>query len=365
MERDTIRKRATFDLPYPKEQLYFKKEDKTNKFKDKTDRLNATDVKTYVKAKRLHFEIDNSAFRDIVFTECNFHNKGGTTNATIDRITFERCDFIKNFMGSTLYLRVEFKHCKFSRCDFMNSDFKECLFIDCEFKECTAYRTRFIETLIDPIEFIKSIQVPRYNLSASSNDEKTLIEREWKRLILFSATQLFLSNKAISNSDYTDKSLFELKKAETNVLKDKILYGNNIESAKKQSFLNIISNNKKDILYYFFNWLNLSLTNGGTSLNKLMMILLIIVPVIGFTIGFLNIQYHETTIQYPDTTFTYNNFKMFLDNIPHALGIFLGLEYSEYSASCSNEYWILLAFTLLGLIWYALLLPVLIRKIYQ
>jgi uncharacterized protein YjbI with pentapeptide repeats len=344
MERDTIRKRATFDLPYPKVQLYFTREDKVYKFKNKTEKLVDTDVKTYVKAKRLHFEIDNSSFRDIVFTECSFHNKGGTTNAMIDRITFERCHFIKNIMGSTLYLRVEFKHCKFERCDFMNSDFKECLFIDCEFKECTAYRTRFIETLIDPVAFIKSIQVPNYNLSASSNDEKILIEREWKRLILFSATQLFLSNKAISNSDYTDSSLVELKKAENNLLKDEILYGKNIEIAQKKSFWNIFLKNKKDSLYYFFNWLNLCLTNGGTSFYKLMNILLILVPIISFKMGFLNIKYHETKIQYPntDTIFTYGNFERFIDNIPHALGIFLGLEYSEYQASCSNEYWVLL-----------------------
>jgi len=360
---DEERKRATFGMAYPMEDVIFVREDKYTNFSSVTSKISQTDLKAFVKNKRLSFNLNFATLSDIIFEECNFHNMQGKEMAKINKISFENCVFKKSIMGTTEYFRVIFKKCMFERCDFMNADVKECIFEDCEFTECTAYHMHFIDTEINPTTFIKSIIVPKYNFDSINTNEKILIEREWVRVRLYLASQLFKSNNSLNNSFYSDKALLELKKAELILQKDIIDYGKDESSSIAISTIQKLTA-LKTWVNYFTKLLIVKLTDGGTSLFKLLYMASIITVLCSFLICFTNISYQNDKFKVTYIAIG-DLIGEAINNIPLVLSLFLGFGFSSFNTTSSIEYWGLAAITIFGLFWYALIIPVVIRKIYR
>lgn len=358
---DKVYKRATFGTLYPSDDVTFLNEDRKDNFKNKTDEITVDAVKRIVNSKRMTFDLDNKSFEDIIFKESNFHNAHGDSITKIDLIKFKGCDFKKCFFGSVYYEKVKFTNCTFERCDFMNADFSNCDFKNCTFKKCSGYNVRFNYSDLDPTSFLESIVVPIYNFDGLSSGEKKGAEREWIRTRISIARQLLKSSIEICNSSYSDKCIYEIKKEESKERFDILFYGESITNTTG----NFMSGNWFfKIFKLIWNWIKsaiLFITRGGTSLSGLGIALIVLVAFISLFLSCSEVSYANHLLKVSeDESYVFGVIK----NLPHAFSLFLTYGYSSFSSSSPLVYLWLNCISAVGLIWYALSIAVIVRRIH-
>jgi hypothetical protein len=252
-------------------------------------------------------------------------------------------------MGTCDYSKVRFVRCRFEKCDFSDAEFLQCIFDDCEFFDCTGERVLFDRTEIDPMRFLKGYVFPKDNYSGASEIQRQLHEGEWQESKYRIAGQLFRSNNEAFDSGFADAALKELKSARLNQRLYKI--------SKKQ-------HSRTDRIASFFERLNLSLTEGGTSIRRLLLFAGIFVLFIPPWLDYVQVNLYSKEMQLR-TTGILDWSRDYLFAIPSSGGLFLGFGYGAFESHSVCGAWSLFAITALGITWYALIIPVLIRKVYR
>ncbi len=362
---DPVIKRATFGVNYPLTDLEITKENKHDEFESIS--LKGGGKKRFIRSSRLNFEkLDNCSLKSLVFERSAFHHTHGIRPSEVTLISFADCDFIQTFMGGTIYKRVIFRRCTFNKCDFMDTEFIECKFDNCIFKNCTAFRTIFSETLIDPKAIYENIPVPEYNFSSADEYLKKEIKREWIDVKLALGQQLLKTSSQVFNTNNIDESSYILKKAEFFKTFDKIVhpteYLKNINGVKPKCH--------KTIWYILNNSLNLMLsgvtlfvTRGGTSFQRLIITGFILTLIISFHLSSMDIYYGETSLKCSKNEFL-QCLNHMISNIPYSISLLFGFGFSTFKFAKFLA-WNVVIYALIGVAWYALLLHIIVRKVYR
>ena len=337
-DKDTDPKRATFNTNYPisTSLIILKSSLQYKTLMQKSPELQ--DLK-------IQFDYKQANNGKCTFSRCQFYIDTNELNV-IKQITFKGCIFDHCFLGSVDYQNVRFEHCSFKNCDFSNSRFEYCVFDQCTFVKCSAYHPEFISTEITP-SFLTGIVLLSENYDTLTPE----IEDSFHYMKLGVAKKVYNSNNSIDSHTLSDQSLFELKKAEYVYLKRLV----RIQFSKKEC-LNAIGNG----VYIPFKWLNLKLTNGGTSLLKLL----------GYSILFIlivNLYFSNSSITDTNYIFTISDNALvnYLKWLPRTTSIFLAYGYTAYSSHSWLQHFFVNFCVVLGLLSYAMVISVLIRKIYK
>lgn len=253
-DRDPNRRRATFGVSYPLWEIAIEKSD------DLHTKLPARFEKTKrrsVQGVRFHLRVPNLIFSDADFHECKFHRPDARGKSKLLGSTFKNCTFERCMLGGTLFLHVTFEGCKFFRCDLGASQFKECQFLDCMFTECTAENASFVATEVDPTALLRGMPPPVYNYEEPIPDgEATAAEvaADWVEVRRKLAAQLLRSNTEIHHTSYSDRGLFELKRAEVKA---------RLEALRAHPLKEGVARLPLRITQVFAAWLVLNATKGG------------------------------------------------------------------------------------------------------
>lgn len=362
---DPVIKRATFGVNYPLTDVEITKENKTDGFESISEAGGGK--KRFIRESRLNFEqLDNCSLKNLIFERSAFHHNHGIKPSEITLISFVDCNFIQTFMGGTIYKRVIFRRCSFNKCDFMDTEFIECRFENCIFENCTAFRTIFTETLIDPKAIYENIPVPEYNFSSVDESKIKEIKREWIDVKLALGQQLLKTSSQVFNTNNIDESSYILKKAEFYKTLDKISH----PTEYLKNINGVTPRYPKTIWYILTNSLNLMLsgvtllvTRGGTSFQRLIITGFILTLIISFHLSRMDIYYGETSLKFGENGF-FQCLKHIISNIPYSISLLFGFGFSAFSFAKSLA-WSIVIYALIGVAWYALLLHIIVRKVYR
>ncbi|NCI51372.1 pentapeptide repeat-containing protein [Sediminibacterium roseum] len=330
-------KRATFNTPYPPDssRLIFN---------------SITEYRTFVASYsqivdcQIQFKYKEANNPPCTFNRCQFYIKGAEN--IIAKQTFKDCTFFQCFLGSVEFKNVRFERCFFRGCDFTNSRFEYCVFDQCEFEICSAYHPDFINTEISS-KFIKSlIFFSHHYLTAGKS-----LKQDFVYAKLGVAKKIYNSNNSIDHHAFSDESLHELKRLELkDVARQQRL---NWEKRKYGTFF-------FNLIYTVFKFVNITFTNGGTSLLKILSWTLALIVGLNFYFAASGIQ----DINYPFPA-GHTWFINYLKWLPRTTSIFLGYGYSSFIAFSWWQAFIINCCVLWGLLSYAMLISVLIRKVYK
>lgn len=165
------------------------------------------------------------------------------------------------------------------------------------------------------------------------------------------AKKIYNSNTSVNNHQFSDMSLFALKRAEL----DYLMFISKLDFKLK---------NWKSLIKLYINigfiWFNLLTTNGGTSLKRLFLSFFVILFISNFFIfhsGMQNTTYKLCT--------SGNDVLLFFKAIPMTLSVLLGYGYTGFQYLNTYQFVLVNILCLIGLIFYAILISVIIRKIYK
>lgn len=101
-------------------------------------------------------DFKNKYFEGYVFTECDIYgdNKG-------IRITFKECEFRKVCFGYATFKNIKFIGCSFIECSFSMASFENCQFNNCTYNKISysGNETKFKNTYIEPNKFLSALYV--------------------------------------------------------------------------------------------------------------------------------------------------------------------------------------------------------------
>jgi hypothetical protein len=254
-------------------------------------------------------------------------------------------------LGGTLFRQVTFESCKFVRCDFGTSRFEESHFLDCNFAECTAENASFLATEIDPTAFLDGMLAPLYNYTDSVPDGEETAEQvadAWTEVRRKLAAGLLRSNTDIHHTGYADRGLFELKRAE---LKARVLRIRTLKGGATRWPLRAAQ--------VFSAWLLLYATKGGTSLLRLFLIGIAIVPLYA-----LMLSHSHVTFMSQDCYLNSWEPSLVSQQLARAASLFLAIGYTAFCGGRTATILLTLG-ALVGLFWYALVAAVVIHRVYR
>lgn len=256
------------------------------------------------------------------------------------------------------FYRVRFIDCTFERCDFQNAEFSECVLERCQFTECSAQQALFLRTEIDPIAFLSGIAFPGYNLTDKAPGLVRQIQREWHQVRLRLAEQLFRSNSEIFHSHHSDTGLLQLKRAQLAAMVDLWRHGASRYDAQPLSLLEALKRDPGGPVRALLRRLNLALTAGGTSIRNLACVLLVLMLVYPFVLSSLPITYGGAGC-------TLASLGDYLRLALASASLLLGFGFTAFSGVGLAATGALVVAGVFGVSWYALLIPVLIHRVYR
>jgi hypothetical protein len=346
---DPNRRRATFHLTYPVLEIVLEKTaDLIEKLPPRFEngRRTLTGIRFFIKVPDLFF--GNSDFK-----QCKFHRPADNGDSRVAGTTFADCTFEKTVFGGTLYRHVRFERCAFRRCDFGMSQFIDCHFHSCSFVECTGEHVSFSATEISPDEIMSGIVVPLYNYGPDCDGEpnRGTLESQWLEIRRALAAQLLKSNGEIHNTRHCDAALVQLKTSELqlryNLLKHRPISGESswwVSDASRCGFL----------------WLILFLTKGGTSAARLIGLAVLAIPTYAALLAWSCITFQGRACHLASFQWS-----AIVQEVAYASSLFLAVGYTAFAGSTVYETVFLIIGAALGLIWYALLAAVVIRRVYR
>jgi len=351
-------RRATYGVPYPRtdgaDLLIETKQD----IADKIPVLAADSTKRRVLARRVSVRVKLRNFDDVAFHDCNFHDQHGKGPANIAEITFRGCEFRRSFFGTVHFHRVRFIDCTFERCDFQNAEFSECVLERCQFTECSAQQALFLRTEVDPAAFLSGIVFPVYNLTGKAPELVRQIQREWQQVRLRLSEQLFRSNSEIFHSQHSDAGLLALKRAQHSAAVDLWRHGASRYDAQPLSLFEALRRDPGGPIRATLRWLNLVLTAGGTSIRNLACVLVILILAYPFLLSSLPITYGGANC-------TLESLRDYVRLALASASLLLGFGFTAFSGVGLAATSALVLAGVFGVSWYALLIPVLIRRVYR
>ena len=249
------------------------------------------------------FDLEGKSIKNVTFRTCHFHIKYfedknkpvGTQQLNIKKLTFRNCNFAGSFLGGIGYINCRFIDCSFSRCDFESSLFSGCTLENCNFVHCTAWNISFVETSIDPKAFLSGIFLPIENFNGISDGGEGYIRAQGKhkKTMFEISEQLVKSLTNTLHSSYFDNALYYAKYYENRLGFEKVRNASRYD-AIGQGKLVKVSLRAKDAVLLTAGWISLIVTRGGTSLWRLLAILvtfvLLVFPI--FTSFHNDVKYH-------------------------------------------------------------------------
>lgn len=349
-DRDPTRRRATFGVGYP---LWEVSIEKSEDLHTKLPARFETTMRRSVQGVRFHLRAPHLIFSDADFCECKFHKPDDQNESRISGSTFRNCTFKRCMLGGTLFRQVTFSGSTFSHCDFGDSEFTECQFIDCEFCECTAEGASFVTTEVDPTAFLQGMPPPLYNYGHGVPDGEataTQVAADWVEVRRKLAAQLLRSNIGIYHTGNSDRGLFELKRAELRV---------RLETLWADPLKEGVARLPVRAIQVFVAWLVLNATRGGTSLSRLFLTAMFTVPLYALLLSISSVTFMNQDCHL-------NSFgpSGVLQQLARATSLFLAIGYTAFSGGTLATV-LLTAAASVGLLWYALVAAVVIRRVYR
>ncbi len=306
-----------------------------------------------VQGVRFHLLIQNLIFSDADFHECKFHRPAERDESKVLGLTFKNCTFDRCFLGGTLFRHVTFEHSTFFRCDLGGSEFDECQFLECKFTECTAENASFVVTEVDPTVLLRGMPAPVFNYKDTIPEGEANADQvaaDWVEVRRKLAAQLLKSNTEIHNTGHSDRGLFELKRAELKA---------SLESLRADPLKEGLLRLPVRAMQVFSAWVVLSATKGGTSLSRLFMGAMLIIPLYAFLLSkshvmFINQNCHLDSFEPSQVPL----------QLARATSLFLAIGYTAFSGGPLATV-LLTAAASLGLFWYALVAAVVIHRVYR
>jgi hypothetical protein len=248
---------------------------------------------------------------------------------------------------------VAFEGCTFNRCDFGGSKFDECQFVNCVFTECTAENASFVATEIDPTAFLKGVPPPVYNYENPVPDGEpnaSQVAADWVEVQRKLSAQLLRSNTEIYHSVNSDRGLFELKRADLN---------SRLQALQLPRSLKDLASLPLRATQVLLSWLVLHITKGGTSLSRLVLAATLAILAYAYLLShshvtFLTQDCHLNSFAPP----------LVLQQLARATSLFLAVGYGDFSGGPAATV-LLTAAASIGLFWYALLVEVVIHRVYR
>jgi len=331
-EKDIREKRATFGTYYPNRHITF---DSNLELEKIATREHKDLIKPKIFEKKITFNFIAKSIKNYYFYKCSFYYKHNLILNKIKKLTFQGCIF-KSY--------------------FSNTEFRNCVIEECKFINCSAENVIFNKTEIEPSSFLNGVTFPEYNLDNCSEEFIKKLRHDWKSIRYRIANSIYQSNMEISHSQFSDLSLYHLKKAELSYLWD-LLISKNLGEMNKGSL-------SKFSLFFrvIFIGLNILITKGGTSILRLLSAAIILIGIFNFVIGFSSINYGIYNMSYSSTT---PGIIKFVENIPKTLSLFFSFGFSLFNTETILDSFFLIIVPIFGLIWFAFLIPILLRRIYK
>jgi len=349
-DRDPTRRRATFGVFYPLLEITIEKsEDLHTKLPARFEQTKRRSVQ----GVRLHLRVPNLIFSDADFRECKFHRPDERGESNILGSTFKNCNFGRCMLGGTVFRHTTFEGCTFSRCDFGASEFNECQFVECRFTECTAENTSFLATEIDPTAFLSGMLPPVYNYVGDIPEGEATaaqVAEDWVEVRRKLAAQLLRSNTDIHHTGNSDRGLFELKRAEVKA---------RLETLRAQPLKEGFARLPVRAAQVLAGWVVLHATKGGTSLSRLFLAGIIVVPIYA-----LLLSKSHVTFMTQDCYLDSFGPSLVFQQLARAASLFFAIGYTAFSGGTLATI-LLTAGALLGLFWYALVAAVVIHRVYR
>lgn len=264
-ERDEERRRATYGLRYPLAELHLSGRADV----EAIPRVRPDDARRTLSERRLTFDLRNKTIDRVVFKECNFHDRKGKSTAEITSLTFRGCVFKYCIMGTTRYSRVRFEQCEFLKCDFVNAEFVECTFEECSFSQCTGESIWFVATLISPDDFLSGLEAPVYNFESADPSVIRDLRRSWREVRFRVAASIFASVATLADGNAADAALRHVKRERCFLDLDRWRFGDGARLTGMSRVKLLVRN--------MFDWTNLVVTGGGTSLMRTVVVLFFLV----------------------------------------------------------------------------------------
>jgi Pentapeptide repeats (9 copies) len=347
---DPTRRRATFGVPYPLWEIAI---EKSADIHTKLPARFETTKRRSIQGIRLHLRVPNLFFSDTDFHECKFHRPDDRAESSVLGSSFKNCTFERCMLGGTLFRHVTFEGCTFFRCDFGASQFNECQFLDCKFTECTAENTSFLATEIDPTAFLSGMPPPLYNyvgIIPEGEETAAQVAEDWVEVRRKLAAQLLRSNTDIQHTSNADRGLFELKRAEVKA---------RLETLRAHPLKEGVAWLPIRVAQVCAAWLVLHATKGGTSLSRLFLAGIILVPVYALFLS-------RSHVAFVNQDCYLDSFKLtlVLQQLARAASLFFAIGYGSFSGGPLATV-LLTVGALLGLFWYALVAAVVIHRVYR
>lgn len=349
-DTDPNRRRATFGVPYPFLEIAIEKSaDLHTKLPSRFE----TTKRRSIQGIRFRLSVPGLIFSDADFRECKFHRPKEDAESSVVGTAFKKCTFERCMLGGTIYRHVEFEGCMFLRCDFGTSQFIDCQFLDCSFTQCTAENATFATTEIDPAAVLRGMQPPLYNYTEPIPDgEATMaqVALDWIEVRRKLAAQLLRSNTEIHHTGHADCGLFELKRAELRA---------RFETLRSRPLNEGMSRLLIRAVQLIGAWVVVGLTRGGTSLLRLLLAALLVVPL--YAVGLSN-----SHVMFLNQDCHIDSFEswLVLEQLARATSLFLGIGYTAFMGGPLGTVLLTVAASL-GLFWYALVAAVVIRRVYR
>jgi len=233
------------------------------------------------------------------------------------------------------------------------SQFVDCQFQSCKFTECTSEHVSFSATEIDPSAFLAGATVPLYNYNSPYEGEPTpqALKSQWLEIRRAIAAQLVKSNGEICHTTNCDAALVELKHEELRLRID-LLKARPLRAGVKSSAL--------EAARCAVQWIILVGTKGGTSLARLGVIAIVAVPTYATLLSFSTVEFQNESCRLAEVTFP-----AIVEQLARATSLFLAIGFTAFVGHSLVETVLLTAGSALGLVWYALLAAVVIRRVYR
>lgn len=329
---DPERRRATYDVDYPLVPMVFT----TRHDFDLLPKANIDDKRTTVASRRLTFALPYGTAPAILFKECNFHDRQGKGVSEIAKITFRDCVFERSMMGTTRYHRVRFEQCHFSNVDFDHAEFAECTFDGCSFFRCTTEHAFFSRTQISAQAFIAGLECPVYNYGAFDQSQRAALSKDWNKVRARIAASVSAGCEGVSSQ-----------------VADEALHVARLEDWRMRAFESRIA-----WLIAAPRGLIIWVTKGGTSLGRSVALIVAVTLLAPAMLRALDCTYDKA----PLTIGSASDYAMWA---LRANGLVLAYAPDRFGATNLLGEFALAAVPSLGIMWIAVLLAVLVRRVYR
>jgi hypothetical protein len=265
------------------------------------------------------------------------------------KFTFKNCRFNYCSFRETIFINIKFTNCKFNHTSFTFGKFVNCEFRDCSFTKIgISGNATYLENIyVNPIAFLRDFYLMK---------DKSVLKENNSNLLL----QWFMLEKTRSN---IARKLAEMQSIRRNI----DFHINSIKTSRKYEILSWLkksiyflikgsffqkAQNLINLIYYaleyptmmFFGWLS----GWGNKIGKTLMIGLISLIILSKVNNYLIFQ---------DDTFISSVLKT------SEYWLLFGYTKYDFDKIPENIQWIIFGNSLLGMIWFAALIPIIINKL--